>query len=349
VPGQPVAGGRGHDAVDPALDEREQRLQPAQRRLLLGGLLGLEQPAAQQRLDALGVGRVDPAHRTHRLVDAALDGLAVDVDAARVGVDRVVQLLAQPRHVTNSRWVAASRSARNSRTSSAGRSRPAANSATFCGSRTPAPAGASGMPISPLVRTSPESRPRAWPTWAPNISPPIRPMIPASGPAIAAASAGSALVMAPTTRSASGSIRLLHAGSVCSTHSTRDQASGRSTPEGSSVTGSSHRSARRRASATAVRSASEVGCDPAASELIAPCRARSQLTGPPDQVISFCSSANSGILASRSSGVPPPAAPPPKRAPSPNGSLARRTGWSRRSGSRSGRPKPNGTSLMPPR
>src|SRR3712207_6876963 len=51
VPGQPVTGGRGHHAVDPALDEREQGLQPAQRRLLLGGLLRLEQPAAQQRLD----------------------------------------------------------------------------------------------------------------------------------------------------------------------------------------------------------------------------------------------------------------------------------------------------------
>jgi hypothetical protein len=154
--------------------------------------------------------------------------------------------------------------------------------------------------------------------------------------------------MAPTTRSASGSMRLLQAGSVCSTHSTRDQAIGRSTPEGSSVTWSSHRSARRRASATAARSASEVGCEPAASELIAPCRARSQLTGPPDQVISFCSSANSGILASSSSGVPPPA--PPKRAPNPKGSFpGPDPDWSRRSGSRSGTPKPNGTSLMPPR
>ena len=31
------------------------------------------------------------------------------------------------------------------------------------------------------------------------------------------------------------------------------------------------------------------------------------MTGPPDQLISFCSSANSGILPSRSSGEPPPA------------------------------------------
>ena len=92
-------------------------------------------------------------------------------------------------------------------------------------------------------------------------------------------------------------------------------------PEGSSVTWSSQRSASRSASATAVCSACDVGWWPAASWLIAPWRARSQLTGPPDQLISFCSSANSGILPSRSSGEPPPAMPP-KRAPRPNGSPA---------------------------
>ena len=73
-------------------------------------------------------------------------------------------------------------------------------------------------------------------------------------------------------------------------------------PEGSSVTWSSQRSASRSASATAVCSACDVGWWPAASWLIAPWRARSQFTGPPDQLIIFCSSANSGILPSRSSG-----------------------------------------------
>ena len=111
-----------------------------------------------------------------------------------------------------------------------------------------------------------------------------------------AASWGSALVIAATTFSASGSISAPHAGRVSSTHSTRDHAAVRSMPEGSSVTWSSHRSASRSDSATAVRSASDVGWVPVASWLIAPCRARSQFTGPPDQLISFCSSANSGIL-----------------------------------------------------
>ena len=73
-------------------------------------------------------------------------------------------------------------------------------------------------------------------------------------------------------------------------------------PDGSSVTWSSQRSARRSDSATAVRSASDDGWCPAASWLIAPWRARSQFTGPPDQLIIFCSSANRGILPSRSSG-----------------------------------------------
>ena len=68
------------------------------------------------------------------------------------------------------------------------------------------PAGASGSPTSVLVTTSSASLPSAWPTWAPNISPPIRPMIPAIGPNDIAASCGSALVIAATTFSASGSI-----------------------------------------------------------------------------------------------------------------------------------------------
>ena len=164
---------------------------------------------------------------------------------------------------------------------------------------------------------------------------------------MAMASWGSAPVMAATTRSASGSMSVVHCGSVCSTHSTRDQARVRSTPEGRSVTWSSHRSASRSASATAVRSASETGWVPAASALMAPCRARSQFTGPPDQFMSFCSSANSGIFARNSCGVPAPPAPP-KSAPRPKGSSPG-PGWSRRSGSRSGIPKPNGTSLMAPR
>ena len=84
-------------------------------------------------------------------------------------------------------------------------------------------------------------------------------MIPVIGPKDVAASCGSALVIAATTFSASGSISSFHAGSVFSTQSTRDHAAVRSMPEGSSVTWSSHRSASRRASATAVCSAWDVG------------------------------------------------------------------------------------------
>ena len=90
--GHPVAGGGRDDRVDPALDQGEQRLQPAQRGLLLGCLLRREQPAGQRVLHALRIGRVDLAHRP-------LDRGHVDRDAAGVGVDRVEQPLAQPRHV----------------------------------------------------------------------------------------------------------------------------------------------------------------------------------------------------------------------------------------------------------
>jgi hypothetical protein len=87
-------------AGHPALDQRQEGLQPAQRHLLLGGLLRLQHPTAQQSLDALRVAGVQPAlHAAHRLVQATLDRLAVDVDAAGVGVHGVGQLLAQPWHV----------------------------------------------------------------------------------------------------------------------------------------------------------------------------------------------------------------------------------------------------------
>ena len=49
--------------VDPALDQGQRRLQPGQRGLLLGALLGLEQTALQRLLDRLGVasGRSSPS------------------------------------------------------------------------------------------------------------------------------------------------------------------------------------------------------------------------------------------------------------------------------------------------
>ena len=44
-----------HDRVDPALDQRERGLQPGQRGLLLGGVLGLEHARRQRLLQRLGV------------------------------------------------------------------------------------------------------------------------------------------------------------------------------------------------------------------------------------------------------------------------------------------------------
>ena len=90
--GHPLGGRLADDLVDPALDQGQRRLQPAQRGLLLGALLGLEQTTLQRVLDRLGVGRVD---RAHRLLDAG----DVDRDAAAEVLDRGDQVLAQPRHV----------------------------------------------------------------------------------------------------------------------------------------------------------------------------------------------------------------------------------------------------------
>jgi hypothetical protein len=90
--GQPAAGGGGNDRVDPALDEREQRLQPAQRGVLGRGGLRLEQPAGQGLLDARRIARVDLAHRP-------FDHGQIDVDALCIGRDGVEHAPAQPRHV----------------------------------------------------------------------------------------------------------------------------------------------------------------------------------------------------------------------------------------------------------
>ena len=85
-------GGGVDHLVDPALDQRERGLQPGQRGLLLRGVLRLEQPAGERLLQRLGVARVDAAHRL-------LEPGGVDRDAARVGLDGVDQVRAQPRHV----------------------------------------------------------------------------------------------------------------------------------------------------------------------------------------------------------------------------------------------------------
>ena len=88
----PLGGGLADDLVDPALDEGQRGLEAFQRRLLLGGLLRLEQAALQGLLHRLQVGRVDLAH-------GLLDAGDVDGDAATEVLDRGDQVLAQPRDV----------------------------------------------------------------------------------------------------------------------------------------------------------------------------------------------------------------------------------------------------------
>ena len=88
----PLGGRLADDLVDPALDEGERRLEPDQRGLLLGRLLGLEQAALQGLLHRLHVGRVELAH-------GLLDAGDVDGDAATEVLDGGDQVLAQPRDV----------------------------------------------------------------------------------------------------------------------------------------------------------------------------------------------------------------------------------------------------------
>jgi hypothetical protein len=89
---QAPVGGPVHHVADPPLDESERGIQPGQRRLLRLGLLGREDALHGQLAHALRVGRIEPAH-------GLLDGLAVDPDARRVGLDRTQHVTAQPGHV----------------------------------------------------------------------------------------------------------------------------------------------------------------------------------------------------------------------------------------------------------
>ena len=86
-----AAHGLVGDDVDPALDEREQRLEVGEGALLLRRRLGGEQVAGEGLLHRLGVGRVDVAH-------LLLDGLGVDADVAGVALHGCDEGGAQPRH-----------------------------------------------------------------------------------------------------------------------------------------------------------------------------------------------------------------------------------------------------------
>src|SRR4051794_10376071 len=78
--------------VDPTLHEREQRLEPGQRRLLLRRRRGLEQALGQRLLQRRRIARVDvPRH--------LLQLRGVDGDALRVAADQLDQPRCEPRHV----------------------------------------------------------------------------------------------------------------------------------------------------------------------------------------------------------------------------------------------------------
>ena len=86
------SGGLRGDDLDPALHERQQRLQLLQGLHLGGRLLRGEHARLQRRADRLGVGGID-------LGDRLLDGAGVDPYLAGVGLDGAQQLAAQPRHM----------------------------------------------------------------------------------------------------------------------------------------------------------------------------------------------------------------------------------------------------------
>ena len=114
--------------------------------------------------------------------------------------------------------------------------------------------------------------------------------MPAIGPAIACASAGSAPPIAPATCSATGSTSTCQTGSVFSIHSARLQAAEVAEASGNVVTGSSQCSASRTASATRSLSVGVTDRSPAAETVLrAMSLARSQFTGLPSvEPLSSC-------------------------------------------------------------
>ncbi len=165
------------------------------------------------------------------------------------------------------------------------------------------PSAVSGRPTSPAPTTSPASAARPWPACIANIEEPICRAIPISGPIIAVRSTGmsagsiarSSSGRPPARSSELGSIDDIEdctcsaigvmiscqAGRVAVSHSDRLQARDPAPVVGNDVTGSSHRSARRTASATERLWASATTGSPAeAMALRATSVAADQFTGP---------------------------------------------------------------------
>jgi len=135
--------------------------------------------------------------------------------------------------------------------------------------------------------------------------------MPINGPAIALASSGSAVPIADTTCSATGSTRRRHTATVSSTHSARLHAAAVLTPEGRSVAESSQWSASRSASAMSERCAADGdGSGSCATVLRATSLARFQFTAPSWGCIIACI----WLISAERSGIPVPPAPPEKAA-----------------------------------
>src|SRR6266542_4029156 len=132
----------------------------------------------------------------------------------------------------------------------------------LAGTSAAVPAGPSGSPMSPAESTSAASEPSAVPSCPPNSAPPSEATMEVIGPSWLRISSGTSSPMAPTIRSATGSQSLRQTSRVWSSHSLRVQAAVACTPEGSADSGSSHRSARRRASSAAARSAGPTAGSP---------------------------------------------------------------------------------------
>jgi hypothetical protein len=118
------------------------------------------------------------------------------------------------------------------------------------------PAGPSGSPMSPAESTSAASEPSAWPSCPPKSAPPRVLTIDCIGPSWPRISSGTRSLMAATIRPATGSQSLRQTGRVASTQRPRLHASMPVMPDGRALTGSSHMSASRSASSTALCSAS---------------------------------------------------------------------------------------------
>ena len=152
--------------ADPALDQGERGLQPGQRGLLRGRVVGAEDALDAELAHRLGVGRVDAA-------DRLLDRLPVDRDAARVRLDRrrarARAATARARRGAGGPPRAAPRRGVPGPRRSPG---PRRTRAMLAGTSAAVPAGPSGSPMSPAESTSSASEPSALPSWPPKRAPP---------------------------------------------------------------------------------------------------------------------------------------------------------------------------------